>query len=155
MPTDVCRRIPWTAQRSEPEDFERGPPPRTWIFGTWYNDPTLPDPWSTDWDDWNLYLFEETFDGKLKVDKLFKDVFDVPGTVEPLAFVEAVGGDIFLFTAGGRYYFYSDGMLTVHRMDFASPKEFLDHVLRKDPEEDLPDMPIEMRPGTDLKWLYK
>ncbi|KAJ7869385.1 hypothetical protein B0H13DRAFT_2350977 [Mycena leptocephala] len=109
------------------------PPSRTSIHGDWYIDPTLPQPWSTDWDAWDsLRLFEDTVDGELMIDKLFKDIWEVPGVVKPLAYIVSTGGLCFLFTAGGRYYYWSDGRLTVHRMEFESPKEFLDYALKKD-----------------------
>ncbi|KAJ7889264.1 hypothetical protein B0H13DRAFT_2341606 [Mycena leptocephala] len=98
-----------------------------------------------------LLLFNEKYHNR-KVEKLFKDVFDVPGTVEPLAYAQCGIGEYFLFAAGGRYYFYSDGKLTVHHMEFTSPKEFLEHLLQKD--DHLPDVTIPMRPGADLRWLY-
>ncbi|KAJ6486603.1 hypothetical protein DFH09DRAFT_1457152 [Mycena vulgaris] len=134
----------------------RSTSPHPSLYKDWYTDPTLPRPWSTDWDDWDylLRLFEQTVDGKLKIKKLFKDVFDVPGSVEPVAYMRAACGEVWLFTAGGRYYFWSDGYLAVHRMEFASPKEFLEHALQgKSPGEHLPDVEISMRPGTDLSWL--
>ncbi|KAJ7918932.1 hypothetical protein B0H13DRAFT_1868915 [Mycena leptocephala] len=135
----------WQVQASEPFG--------TRIYAAWYADPTLPAPWSTDWDHWGglFWLFNEKYHNR-KVEKLFKDVFDVPGTVEPLAYAQCGIGEYFLFTAGGRYYFYSDGKLTVHRMEFTSPKEFLEHLLQKD--DHLPDVTIPMRPGADLGWLY-
>ncbi|KAJ7364345.1 hypothetical protein DFH08DRAFT_1073106 [Mycena albidolilacea] len=109
------------------------PPPtvRTWIHGT-------------DWE--GLLLFEQTVDGKPKIEKLFKDVFAVPGTVEPLAYL--------LFKAGGRYYLWSDGRLAVHRIEFASSKGFLDHTLLQEDADDMPDVDIPVRPGTNLRWLY-
>ncbi|KAJ7488262.1 hypothetical protein FB451DRAFT_1167717 [Mycena latifolia] len=132
----------WQPQR--PEDFREGtPPPRTWICGDWYTDPT--EGWAS------LRLFEETVDGKLKIKKLFDDVFDVPGTVEPLAYLPGTGGEVFLFAAGGRYYLFSDGRLTVHRMQFASPKDFLAHVLQPGGGH-MPDVNVPMRPGTNLNW---
>ncbi|KAF7344925.1 hypothetical protein MVEN_01654900 [Mycena venus] len=135
------------------DKWENGPPPRTWIYGDWYTDPTLSGPWSTDWDDWeSLCLFEDTVDGKLRIDKLFKDNWDIPGKVEPVAYILGSGGLCFLFTAGGRYYFWSDGRLTVHRLEFASSKEFLDHALAKKDGSHMPDEVIPMRPGTDLRW---
>ncbi|KAJ7812285.1 hypothetical protein B0H13DRAFT_509284, partial [Mycena leptocephala] len=77
------------------------PPPQTWIHGGWYTDPTLPPGWSTDWEDWdNLRLWTATIDGKLKIDQ-FQCVFDVPGTIEPLAYMVSTGGLFFVFTAGG------------------------------------------------------
>ncbi|KAJ7495026.1 hypothetical protein FB451DRAFT_1477484 [Mycena latifolia] len=59
----------WHAQG--PKDFrEHSPPPRTWIHGDWYTDPTLPNPWSTDWEDWDsLRLWEQTVNGKPKITK--------------------------------------------------------------------------------------
>ncbi|KAJ7681641.1 hypothetical protein B0H17DRAFT_1205626 [Mycena rosella] len=107
------------------------PSPETWIHGGWYTDPTLPVGWSTDWEDWDsLRLWRQIVDGKLKIDKL-KDVFDVPGTLERLAHMPSAGGLFFLFTAGGRYYYFTDGYLRVHHMEFASPQEFLQHALQK------------------------
>jgi hypothetical protein len=128
------------------------PPSRTSIHGDWYIDPTLPQPWSTDWDPWDsLRLFEDTVDGKLMIDKLFKDVWEVPGVVKPLAYIVSTGGLCFLFTAGGRYYYWSDGRLTVHRIEFESPKEFLDYALKSDGTH-MPDVEIPMRPGKSLNW---
>ncbi|KAJ7306924.1 hypothetical protein DFH08DRAFT_944722 [Mycena albidolilacea] len=127
-------RVSLSGQVRETKGFcVRPPSPRTWIHGDWYTDPSLPEPWSTDWEDWEgLRLFEQTVDGKLKIEKLFKDVFDVPGTVEPLAYVVATGSELYLFKAGGRYNLWSDGRLTVPRMEFASSKDFLDHTLQED-----------------------
>ncbi|KAJ7625412.1 hypothetical protein B0H17DRAFT_1151143 [Mycena rosella] len=118
----------------------------------WYTDPTLPEPWSTDWDDWGglCPLFEDTVDGKFKIEKLFKDTFDVPGTVEPLAYITGTCQEILLFAAGARYYLWSHGNLAVHHMEFASPKEFMDHILQDD--DNLPKIDIQMRPGGNLSW---
>ncbi|KAJ7734299.1 hypothetical protein B0H14DRAFT_3614279 [Mycena olivaceomarginata] len=129
---------------------ERGP--RTWIYGDWYNDPNIPAPWSTNWERWDgLRLYEEKVGGKPKIDVLFKDVFDVPGKVEPLAYHTTAGDEFFLFAAGGRYYFWEEGYLTVHRNVFGSPKEFLDYVLREGGNY-FPDLRIEARPGANLLW---
>lgn len=136
------------------EDFwKHPPPPRTWIHGDWYTDPSLPQPWSTNWDAWEILPFweEQTVDGKLKINKLFKETWEVPRTVKPLAYIDNTGGLYFLFTAGGRYYFWSDGRLTVHRMEFASPQEFLDHALQKDGSH-MPDMEILKCPGANFSW---
>ncbi|KAJ7689056.1 hypothetical protein B0H17DRAFT_1135335 [Mycena rosella] len=132
------------------EDWENGPPSLNWIHGGWYTDPTLPEQWSTDWDNWaGLRLFDQTVDGKLKIDKLFKDTFDVPGTVEPLAYDVVEGDEFFLFTAGGRYYYWADGgTLTVHREEFASPKDFMDYLFHEN--GDIPDVEIPMYPGANL-----
>jgi hypothetical protein len=67
--------------------------------------------------------------------------------------VVATGSELYLFKAGGRYYLWSDRRLTVHRMEFASSKAFLDHTLQED-ADDMPDVDIPMRPGTNLRWLY-
>ncbi|KAJ7369140.1 hypothetical protein DFH08DRAFT_39440 [Mycena albidolilacea] len=132
-------------------DHEDGP--STCIHGHWYTDPSLPGLWSTDWEDWDgLRFFEHTVNGRLRVDKLFKDAFDVPGTVEPLAyFPDPPGDDSFLFTAGGRYYLWAGGRLTVHHKEFASPKEFLDLALQEGGDHK-PDVDVPMRPGADLSW---
>ncbi|KAJ7459318.1 hypothetical protein FB451DRAFT_1405954 [Mycena latifolia] len=129
------------------------PPPRAWIHSSWYTDPTLPESWSTDWEEWvNLDLFEKTINGKLKIEKLFNDAYGVPGTIEPIAYSVETSGEVFLFTAGGRYYFYSEYTgLAVHHMEFASPKDFLAYFLESD-EEHMPAVPVPKRPGADLSW---
>ncbi|KAJ6521555.1 hypothetical protein DFH09DRAFT_1097702 [Mycena vulgaris] len=140
-----------------PEEFwEHGPPLRTRIYRGWYADPTLSAPWSTHWEEWeSLRLLEQTVDGQLKTDKLIKDVFDLPGTVESVAYLVITGIEIFLFTGGGRYYFWSDGRLAVHHdgLELASPKEFLEYAL-KEGGNHLPDVDISMYPGAGAQVGY-
>ncbi|KAJ7688213.1 hypothetical protein B0H16DRAFT_1482196 [Mycena metata] len=69
------------------------------VYAGWYTDSSIPSPWSTDWPNWRgLTLFHESVDGTLKVDKLFKEVYDVPGTIEPVAMtkVRRVVGPVIL-----------------------------------------------------------
>ncbi|KAJ7488256.1 hypothetical protein FB451DRAFT_1362738 [Mycena latifolia] len=148
MPRPKFMSISPSLQAQGPEDFREGtPPPRTWIHSDWYTDPMLRAPWSTEWEGWaSLRLFEETVDRKLKIKKLFDNVFDVPGTVEPLAYLPGTGGEVFLFAAGGCYYLFSDGRLT-----FSSPQDFLAHVLQPGGGH-MPDVNVPMRPGTNLNW---
>ncbi|KAJ6564217.1 hypothetical protein B0H19DRAFT_1258687 [Mycena capillaripes] len=49
---------------------------------------------STDWDDWEILSFweEQTVDDKLKIDKLFKETWEVPGTIKPLGYIVSTGG---------------------------------------------------------------
>jgi hypothetical protein len=61
--------------------------------------------------------------------------------------IVGTGGLYFLFT----YYFWSDGRLTIHRMEFASPKEFLDYALDMDGSR-MPEVEIPKRPGADFSW---
>ncbi|KAJ7223705.1 hypothetical protein C8J57DRAFT_1482134 [Mycena rebaudengoi] len=126
-------------------------PSSTCIYSDWYTDPMLPRPWSTNWRGWeNLELWEEhTDDGTLKVDKLFKEMWNVPGTVMPLAYMTSCGDLYFLFTASERYYYWAEGRLTVHHMEFAGPKEFLDHALLK--LSNMPDVEI-LQQGDDYSW---
>ncbi|KAJ7850821.1 hypothetical protein B0H14DRAFT_2581812 [Mycena olivaceomarginata] len=51
--------------------------------------PTRPSHWSTNWDQRELIYFWR--DGKLKIDKLFKETWQVPGTIEPLAYMVGTG----------------------------------------------------------------
>jgi hypothetical protein len=48
---------------------------------------------STDWDDWEILPFweKQTVDGKLKINKLFKETWEVPGDVKPLAYIVGTG----------------------------------------------------------------
>jgi hypothetical protein len=110
--------------------------------------------WSTNWEDWeSLFLWTQTIRGKLKIDKL-KEVFDLTGTLEPLAYMLYSSGMFFLFTTGGRYYYFSDGYLYVHSMEFESPQEFLQYAMQQG-GDNMPDLEIPMRPGMDLSWWYK
>ncbi|KAJ7708177.1 hypothetical protein B0H17DRAFT_1124950 [Mycena rosella] len=120
----------------------------------WYTDPTLPEPWSTDWLYWPALftLFGQSVDGKLKVKIIFEYVFGVSGTVKPVMFLRGFN-DLFFFRAGGRYYCFDDGVFTVHRMDFESPKEFLAHVLQVEEKEYWPDVDVPKRPGTAIRYI--
>ncbi|KAJ7662687.1 hypothetical protein DFH06DRAFT_1396822 [Mycena polygramma] len=135
------------------------PPTRTGIFETWYNDPNIPEPWSTDWDDWEgiaRYILSTTHDDKRdKVEKLI-EVFELPGKIEPLAFIPDIGGDAFLFASGGQFYMWTHGELMAHRMAFASPEEFLKHALqpRIGDKTNLPDMQLLPTSGPeDIYWI--
>ncbi|KAJ7714433.1 hypothetical protein B0H16DRAFT_1478004 [Mycena metata] len=83
------------------------------IYAGWYTDPNIPSPWLMDWPNWEaLTLFYESIDGTLIVDKLFKEVYDVPGAITPLAYMMGISPDLhFLFFAAGRYYLYDSGDL--------------------------------------------
>ncbi|KAJ7501549.1 hypothetical protein B0H11DRAFT_1992108, partial [Mycena galericulata] len=125
-------------------------PSYSWIHGDWYTDPSLSERWSTNWERWDgLRYYEETVDGKRKIDKMFKDDFDVPGTIEPVAYATNYGDEFFLFTAAGRYYFWCDGYLYMHRLQFGSPKEFLAHALQGDDGSGMPDVEIPRHRGAD------
>ncbi|KAJ7107151.1 hypothetical protein C8R43DRAFT_1114272 [Mycena crocata] len=121
------------------------------LHKTWYTDPDVPFPWSTVWDEWEgLCLFYEDVNvggtPVPKIDKLFKDMFDVPGVVHPLAYIIQHSYDTFVFTAGGRYYLHDDGALFVSDREFGSHREFVRHALR-DGGWELPDVEVERRPG--------
>ncbi|KAJ6467373.1 hypothetical protein C8R45DRAFT_938717 [Mycena sanguinolenta] len=138
------------------EQIRRVERARKAIYAGWYNDPALPETWSTDWDKWETSYFwvERAKDSKLKIDKLFKETWKLPGTIEPLAFMPGSCGEYFLFTADGRYYFYADRQLTVHDMEFGSAEEFLKYLTAKDaaPGSRLPKEKVPREPGTDLRW---
>ncbi|KAJ6459133.1 hypothetical protein C8R47DRAFT_1244466 [Mycena vitilis] len=134
-------------------------PPRTEIFGTWYNDPNIPKPWSTDWDDWEgivRYILSSTYDdNRDKFEKLI-EVFELPGKIEPLAFIPNIGGDAFLFASGGRFYMWTHGDLMTHRMTFASPEEFLNHALQPmiGDKTNLPDLQLVPTSGPEeFYWM--
>jgi hypothetical protein len=54
-----------------------------------------------------------------------------------------------MFTAGGQYYFWLDKELFMHETEFASPKEFLDHVLKE--QENQPKLKVLMLPRADFE----
>ncbi|KAJ7736681.1 hypothetical protein B0H16DRAFT_1466571 [Mycena metata] len=65
-----------------------------------------------------------------RVDKLFKEVYNVFDAVEPLAYMMGTSEDIYVFfTAAGRYYFYNDGELYLSEEEFHSPEHFLEETL--------------------------
>ncbi|KAJ7191833.1 hypothetical protein GGX14DRAFT_578568 [Mycena pura] len=129
----------WIWWQQHPPQYVIGPhpPPRLWIHGEWYNDTTLDraSGWTTDWDEWELIedFFVATVDGEPRIH---------------------AGGLYFLFSAGGRYYFWSDGLLLVHSKDFASPKEFLDYAL-SDRYQRTPDVEVPLLPGANLDWMWE
>ncbi|KAJ7749776.1 hypothetical protein B0H14DRAFT_3897007 [Mycena olivaceomarginata] len=97
-------------------------------------------------------FFAERVDGRLKID-LLRDTYEgVCGTVEMLAYLEGSSGLYFLFTAGGRYYFWADGILAVHEKEFAGPKDFLEHAL--DGYENKPKVVVPMRAGADVEMSW-
>ncbi|KAJ7089935.1 hypothetical protein C8R44DRAFT_892120 [Mycena epipterygia] len=126
--------------------------PGTTVHKEWYTAPNVPHPWSTDWDNWKgLDLFHLSIDGKLMIDKLFKEVYDVPGPIEPLAYMISTGYEVWVFAAAGRYYWYNDGALLVFVDDFSSPQHFLEEVL---PNRIIPPLTkVQPRPGSNLGWL--
>ncbi|KAJ7257788.1 hypothetical protein C8J57DRAFT_1647602 [Mycena rebaudengoi] len=138
------------------------PPTHVWavhfpgctLHKQWYTDPQIRFPWCTRWDEWEgLCLFYDTVDGgKPKIDKLFKDAFDVHGVVQPLAYLVNQSFDTFLFTADGRYYLYDDGWLWVSDEEFGSHREFLERAV-VDGGWGLPAVEVEMRKGENLGWL--
>ncbi|KAJ6448213.1 hypothetical protein C8R45DRAFT_948121 [Mycena sanguinolenta] len=127
------------------------------IYDRWYSDPTLPPHWSTDWIEWPLIRFwiSRSKEGKLKIDKFFKETWKLPGPIEPLAFSPgAPDGEFFLFAAGGRYYYYADRRLTVHRLEFDSMAEFMKYLTEKEAvaRSRLPNVFVPQEPGTDFRW---
>ncbi|KAJ7752203.1 aspartic peptidase domain-containing protein [Mycena maculata] len=126
--------------------------PGTTVHKEWYTAPNVPHPWSTNWDNWEgLDLFHLSIDGKLMIDKLFKEVYDVPGPIEPLAYMISIGYEVCVFAAAGRYYWYNDGALLVFVDDFSSPQHFLEEVL---PNQIIPPLTkVQPRPGSNLGWL--
>jgi hypothetical protein len=125
-----------------------------WIHKDWYTDPNVGNGWSTDWEEWMEIerFFAERVDGMLKIE-LLRDTYEgVCGTVDMLAYLEGSSGLYFLFTAGGRYYFWADGVLTVHEKEFAGPREFLEHAL--DGYENKPKVVVPMRAGADVEMSW-
>ncbi|KAJ6467356.1 hypothetical protein C8R45DRAFT_938701 [Mycena sanguinolenta] len=127
------------------------------VSAGWYTNPNLPEYWSTDWNHWEstCFWFERAQDGKLKIDKLFKETWELPGIIEPLAYMPSTGGLYFLL----RYYFYADEKLTVHEasIEFESAEEFMRYVVDDEdaPGSRMPDIEVPPVPGTDLSWCLQ
>lgn len=85
------------------------------------------------------------------IDKLSRDVYDVPGAIEPLAYMVQTSYEFFVFAAGGRYYFFDDGCLFVSEGDFRSHQHFLEEALG--PKGRMPSLEMQKRVGSDLRWL--
>ncbi|KAJ7191650.1 hypothetical protein GGX14DRAFT_600119 [Mycena pura] len=152
----------WIWRQEHPRKLELAPlpPPRLWIHGEWYTDTTLDRAtgWTTDWDYWELLedFFVATVDGEPRIQSLFKESWGIQDTIHPLAYTYGTCGLHFLFSAGGRYYFWSDGLLLIHPKDFASPIEFLDYALLDGPDQryiNTPDVEVPPLPGANLDWL--
>ncbi|KAJ7444511.1 hypothetical protein FB451DRAFT_1434427 [Mycena latifolia] len=129
--TSTFRSLHQTARAPYPDELGRPywnePGYGAWreaIYKDWYTSPLVKFPWSCDWDLWcGLRWFT---DGRVQAN--YNIAFKIPGTVEPLAFMEAGGGTAWIFTAGGRYYFYDDETDVVLRFEreFASHDEFFE-----------------------------
>ncbi|KAJ6450791.1 hypothetical protein C8R45DRAFT_946612 [Mycena sanguinolenta] len=108
---------------------------RAAVSSNWYRSsrPNYPSYWSTAWEDWSLtdFWLDRAPDGKLKIDKLFKETWKLPGTIEPLIYISDAPGNFFFFVAAGQYYHYADGELNVHdgSMEFGNADEFLQYIL--------------------------
>ncbi|KAJ7614084.1 hypothetical protein FB45DRAFT_1064908, partial [Roridomyces roridus] len=106
------------------------------VYINWFTDPLLvgerPFLWSTQWKDFEIVAFwlDRASDGQLKIDKLFKETWAVPGTIEMLAFLPICGGPYFLFAAGGEYYYWDDYVLKKHSQKFGSHQEFVDYATK-------------------------
>ncbi|KAJ6471415.1 hypothetical protein C8R45DRAFT_1165109 [Mycena sanguinolenta] len=127
------------------------------IYANWHTSSNLPKYWSTDWSHWeltNFWLDRSRVDGKLKIDKFFKETWQVPGTIKPLVYMPSSGGLYFLFVAGGLYYFYADRRLTVYdaSMEFASDEDFVQHVVWAKEGSSLSDVEVPQEPGTNFRW---
>jgi hypothetical protein len=109
-------------------DRERTPPAS--LHKDWHRParplPKLRHP-TFDWEEWDgRYLWLDTIDGTLLIEEMFKTVFAVPRTIEPLAFRYDGSDAFFIFAAGGRYYLYYDGVLSRCEGEFASKDDFLE-----------------------------
>jgi hypothetical protein len=85
-------------------------------------------PWhpTSDWEEWTgLNLWGATINGTPLIDEMFKTIFPIPGTVEPVAFRNDGSDGFFMFTAGGRYYLYDDGQVSRCDGEFTSTDDFL------------------------------
>ncbi|KAJ7636822.1 hypothetical protein FB45DRAFT_864814 [Roridomyces roridus] len=134
------------------------------VYANWFTDPLLtgdqhgPFEWFTEWKDFDLIPFwlDRTDDGQLKIDKLFREIWVVPGTIEMLAFLPSCDGLYFLFAAGREYYlweYYDERILKRHSKKFASHQEFVDYATKaEDWESNLPDMEVPQAVETDFKW---
>ncbi|KAJ7646540.1 hypothetical protein FB45DRAFT_860041 [Roridomyces roridus] len=128
----------------------------------WFTDPLLIGDgatflWSTRWKDFDLIDFwlDRTVDGQLKIDKLLKETWVVPGTIEMLAFLPRSMGLYFLFAAGGEYYFWTDRVLKKHSKKFGSHQEFVDHATKAEGWKqglNLPDVVVPQAAETDFLW---
>ncbi|KAJ6459137.1 hypothetical protein C8R47DRAFT_1244472 [Mycena vitilis] len=135
------------------------PPPRTGIFETWYNDPNILNPWSTDWNHWEgivRYIRLTTYDDERDKFEKLVEVFELPGKIEPLAFIPGMEGDVFLFASGSEFYMWINDRLMAHRMAFTSTEEFLKHALQPSigGRSNLPDVELAPTSGPEyIDWM--
>ncbi|KAJ7606805.1 hypothetical protein FB45DRAFT_942351 [Roridomyces roridus] len=131
------------------------------IHVNWFTDPALNDDmWSTNWDDFELIKFwiDRTSDGQLKIDKLLKETWVVPGTIEMLAYIPYCPDSYFLFAAGGEYYFWADFVLKKHTKKFASHQEFVDYTTKAELSvraSRFPDLVVPQAVESDFMWFFR
>ncbi|KAJ7478421.1 hypothetical protein FB451DRAFT_1241975 [Mycena latifolia] len=109
------------------------PPPPCWdeperaeyyeaIYEDWYTSLLVQEPWSDDWRRWRG-VDEFAYH---RIPLSYNVAFGIPGTIEPLAYLNWGEQDDWLFTAGGKYYFYTDEEDVVIRFEheFESHDDF-------------------------------
>jgi hypothetical protein len=80
-------------------------------------------------------------------------MYDIPGEVEPLACHDGGLPGFFIFTAGGRYYEYSDGQVSEIEGEFTSKDDFLERGLANYDEMTLRE--IAPQPNHDNRMLKR
>ncbi|KAJ7124617.1 hypothetical protein C8R43DRAFT_958667 [Mycena crocata] len=131
---------PHTSPKSTPSYMRVVNPPRritgdvhlcvAELCADWYTtNVPLPVGWSCNWNDWTAILSFFVQPGWYDLspaDVLLKHRYHVPGTIQPLLFMDTP--DLtFVFFASGRYYFFDDGSTTLFEFKdhFASHDDFL------------------------------
>ncbi|KAJ7201577.1 hypothetical protein GGX14DRAFT_655360 [Mycena pura] len=152
---DPTLEVDWEAGPTLPP-LSPVPPSYLSIHGEWYTDATLSHTtgWTTDWDDWELIedFFVATVDGEPRIQHLFRECWGIQDTIQPVAYTYGACGLYFLFSAAGRYYFWS---VLVHSKEFTSPKEFLDYALKVEGKYfRMPHVEVPVLPGADLDWVH-
>ncbi|KAJ7706727.1 hypothetical protein B0H17DRAFT_1192305 [Mycena rosella] len=101
------------------------------IHKDWYRSPLVKEPFSCNWREWGGVLsFKHN-----EIEADYNDGFNIAGTIEPLAFLDAASEDFWFFTAGGKYYYYDEAEDIVGRIDgeFESHDDFIREVCGERP----------------------
>ncbi|KAJ7651058.1 hypothetical protein FB45DRAFT_997754 [Roridomyces roridus] len=136
--------LEWVQPVPPQHNYGNAPRPNRWeLYKDWYTTSNPPWQWSADWKKWHAMDYfepperspcsEDRFFSRAwntRIEGLLAEEFGVQVDVdrrwplEPIFYYPLEAGDWFLFTSGGKYYFYDDGGLLRYNWEYKDIEDF-------------------------------